>query len=128
MQLRDYVNVSDVARANLLALESDQANGHAFNVGGGRAVSVLEFANIMIRVAGSSLEPELPGLFRVGDTRHTVSDTTRIESLGWYPTFQVEDNVRQYLEWLESQTDTAGFLEEADRLMRERGIVRLAEA
>src|SRR5206468_1446458 len=41
-QLRDYVNVYDVARANVLLLESPEADGLAFNVGGGRAVTVLE--------------------------------------------------------------------------------------
>lgn len=123
-QLRDYVNVFDVARANLLALECDAADGRAFNVGGGRAVSVLELAEIMISASGSPVQPEVPGLFRVGDTRHTVSDITRIGSLGWKPTTQVEENVEQYLDWLDTQTGTTDFLEEADRVMREQGIVQ----
>jgi dTDP-L-rhamnose 4-epimerase len=123
-QLRDYVNVKDVARANLLVLERDEANGLSFNVGGGRAVSVLELARIMIETGGADLEPEVPGEFRVGDTRHTVSDITRIRALGWEPTTPVEENVRQYLDWLETHADTTQFLEEADRVMREQGIVQ----
>lgn len=125
-QLRDYVNVSDVARANVLALERPEADGLAFNVGGGRAVTVEEFARIMIAESGSELEPEIPGEFRLGDTRHTVSDLTRIRSLGWEPAVPVEENVRQYLAWIDTQADTTEYLLEADRVMAEQGIVQRA--
>lgn len=123
-QLRDYVNVYDVARANLLVLESPEANGKAFNVGGGRAITVREFAGIMLRISGSSLEAEIPGEFRLGDTRHTVSDIGRISALGWQPTIPVEENVRQYLEWLDTQTGTEEYLFEAERIMAEQGVVQ----
>ena len=82
-QLRDYVNVRDVARANLLVLESPDAKGMAYNVGGGRAVTVREFADIMLATTGSSLAAQIPGEFRLGDTRHTVSDISRMRARGW---------------------------------------------
>ena len=47
MQCRDFVNIHDVVRANLMALEDDQMDYGVFNVGGGRAYSVLEFAGIV---------------------------------------------------------------------------------
>ena len=97
------------------------------NVGGGRAVTVLEFAKIMLDASGSSLEPSVPGEYRLGDTRHTVSDLTRMRSLGWEPRVSVEDNVRQYLEWLDTQTGTNEYLLEAERVMKEMGVVRQAE-
>ena len=123
-QLRDYVNVYDVARANVLVLENPAADGLAFNVGGGKAVTVREFAGIMLRAAENSLEPQIPGEFRLGDTRHTVSDISRIQSLDWEPTTPVEVNVRQYLEWLDTQTGTAEYLFEAERIMAEQGVVQ----
>jgi dTDP-L-rhamnose 4-epimerase len=123
-QLRDYVNVYDVARANVMVLENPAADGLAFNVGGGRAVTVREFAGIMLQAANNSLEPQIPGEFRLGDTRHTVSDISRMRSLGWEPTNPVEVNVRQYLEWLETQTGTEEYLIEAERIMAEQGVVQ----
>lgn len=123
-QLRDYVNVFDVARANVLVLESPKANGLAYNVGGGRAVSVWEFAQIMLTASGSSLEPQVPGEFRLGDTRHTVSDISRMRALGWEPVTPVEDNVRQYLEWLDTQSGTEEYLFEAERIMAEQGVIQ----
>jgi len=125
-QLRDYVNVRDVARANVLAMESENANFGVFNVGGGRAVTVLEFARIMLKAAGSSMEPLVPGEFRLGDTRHTVSDISRMQSLGWEPLIPVEQNVGEYLEWLRTQSVTTEYVLEADRVMRESGVVQQA--
>jgi len=125
-QLRDYVNVRDVARANVLAMENSAADFGVFNVGGGRAVTVLEFARMMLDAAGSSMEPEVPGEFRLGDTRHTVSDISRMRGLGWEPRVPVEQNVSEYLEWLETQSVTSEFVAEADRVMRESGVVQRA--
>jgi dTDP-L-rhamnose 4-epimerase len=123
-QLRDYVNVKDVARANVLAMEDDRADFGVFNVGGRRPVTVLEFARIMIREFGSELEPLVPGEFRLGDTRHTISDVSRLEALGWQPEIPVEQNVREYVEWMRQQQTTDEFLREAERVMREQGVVQ----
>lgn len=123
-QRRDYVNVADVARANVLALEDPTADGMAYNVGGGRAVTVLEFAGLMLKAAGSDMEPLVPGEFRLGDTRHTVSDISRMRALGWEPTIPVEQNVREYLEWLDTQSATTEYLAEAERVMKELGVVQ----
>jgi dTDP-L-rhamnose 4-epimerase len=127
-QLRDYVNVRDVARANLVALENRDADFQVLNVGGGRAVTVMEFAGIMLRAFGSGLDPRVAGEFRIGDTRHTVSDITRMRQLGWEPTIPVEENVRQYIAWLETQTVSGEYLLEAERVMLESGVVQTAGA
>lgn len=127
-QLRDYVNVRDVARANLLALERDEADYQVLNVGGGRAVAVLEFARIMLNAFNSKLEPSIPGEFRMGDTRHTISDISRMRNLGWEPTVPVEENARQYVEWLQAQSVREEYLLEAERVMRESGVIQTASA
>jgi dTDP-L-rhamnose 4-epimerase len=126
-QWRDYVNVKDVARANVLVMEDDRANYSVFNVGGKRPVTVLEFARIMINEFNSSLEPLVPGEFRLGDTRHTISDISRLEALGWQPTIPVEQNVAEYVAWIKEQRGTKEYLEEAERVMREQGVVRKVE-
>ena len=124
LQLRDYVNVCDVARANVLVMEDERANCRVFNVGGGRAVTVLEFARLMLQEFGSDLEPEVPGEFRLGDTRHTVSDISALRTLGWEPTVPVEQNVREYVAWMREQTDTTEFYVEAELLMRAQQVIQ----
>ena len=126
MQQRDYVNVADVARANILAMESDAANFRVFNVGGGRVITVVEFARLMLQTFGSPLSPLVPGEFRLGDTRHTVSDISALLALGWEPTVPVEQNIREYISWMHTQADTPASATQAERVMREQGILRRA--
>jgi len=127
-QLRDYVNVKDVARANVLVMEKQEANFQVFNVGGGRAVSVSEFAQMMLRSFASGVEPVIPGEFRLGDTRHTVSDIACLRALGWEPTIPVEQNVSEYVAWIKTQTVNKEFLLEAERVMRKSGVIQAAMA
>ena len=125
-QLRDYVNVADVARANLLALEHARCSGDVYNVGGGRAVSVEEFAQIMLDELGSELPVAVPGEYRIGDTRHTISDISKLTALGWQPTVEVERNVHEFVEWLQEHDPQvlAVLLAEAEEEMRSAGVVR----
>jgi dTDP-L-rhamnose 4-epimerase len=125
-QLRDYANVRDVARANVLVMEDPRADYQVFNVGGGRAVTVLEFARIMLDAFDSDLEPRIPGEFRLGDTRHTVSDISKLRALGWEPTIPVEQNVAEYVAWIREQQGTKEYLEEAERVMREQNVIQRA--
>jgi dTDP-L-rhamnose 4-epimerase len=87
-------------------------------------MTVREFAQIMLKATGSSLEAQIPGEFRLGDTRHTVSDVGRMRALGWQPTIPVEQNVREYLDWLDTQSGTEEYLYEAERVMQEQGVVQ----
>lgn len=98
VQLRDFVNVHDVVRANLLALRSPKANFGTFNVGGGRAYRVLDFARLVKRATGSS-SPIVTSGFRRTDTRHAVSDISRMKKLGWQPRFGPERSVADYVLW-----------------------------
>jgi dTDP-L-rhamnose 4-epimerase len=125
-QLRDYINVHDVACANVLALEHPSADFQIFNVGGGRAIAVNEFASIMLKALDSRLEPQLDGSFRLGDTRHTVSDISKLQGLGWSPTIPVEQSVAEYLGWVQEQTIRPEYVLEAERVMKELGVVQAA--
>ena len=126
-QLRDYVNVRDVARANVLVMEEDRANHQVFNVGGGRAVTVLEVAEMMLKTYQSDLAPAVPGEFRLGDTRHTVSAISNLRELGWEPGIPIEQNIAEYVDWIKGWSDTAEYLEEAERAMRQHGVLLQVE-
>lgn len=78
-QMRDFVHVADVARANVLALDSVVASSagryDAYNVCSGDPVSILEVARLV--GAGSGIEPEVTGGYRLGDVRHIVASPER---------------------------------------------------
>lgn len=97
--LRDFVNVEDVVRANILVLKNKKADYRIFNVGGGKAYKVLDFAELVKRITGSGSRIKIGG-FRRTDTRHAVSDISEIRKLGWRPKFNAEKSIRDYLVWL----------------------------
>ncbi len=103
-QSRDFVHVSDIVRANLLALERDQAVGQVYNVGTGRRTSIREVADVLIRARQLSCEPEIAAQYRAGDIRHCYADIDRIRSeLGFAPEVSLADGLEELLAWLETQ-------------------------
>jgi dTDP-L-rhamnose 4-epimerase len=126
--IRDYVNIDDVVDANVLVLEDDRAAGRVFNVGGGKAVTTREFADVVIRQYGSSEPAVVTGEYRFGDTRHIFSDISALRDLGWEPKRTPAESVAAYAEWLEGMEGLDGVLAEANARMRALGVVRKAEA
>ncbi|MBI2940048.1 MAG: NAD-dependent epimerase/dehydratase family protein [Chloroflexi bacterium] len=123
-QLRDYVSVHDIARANVLVLEDPRADYRVFNVGGARAISVRQLARLVIEASGNDLEPEVPGLYRVGDMRHILSDVASLRALGWEPTRGQAEIVREYVAWAREQPDLRDTYSEAAARMRAMGVLR----
>ena len=124
-QKRDFINIHDVVDANILVMGKDEANYNVFCVGGGHPYTVKEFADIVAKVHGKEqIKPNIPGEFRVGDTRHTCSDITKLKLLGWSPKRTAEDSVREYLEYLNEQTDVEDILEYAEKTMKQLNVVR----
>ncbi len=127
LQQRDFINVGDVARANVVAYENNQANHQVLNVGGGVKYTVLDFAKMIIKVFGKEgeLEPLLNGEFRVGDTRHTVSDNSKMEALGWQQTKQLEETLTEYRDYMSNFGDEIkAYFEQAEAEMRQKGIIQ----
>ena len=127
-QVRDFVNIHDVVKANLLVLNDERADYELFNVGGGKACTVKEFCAIVAREFGQeNLRPRIPGLFRFGDTRHICSDITKLQQLGWEPRLNPADSVKQYRDYLEAQTDIDDIMDFAEKNMRSLNVVRAAK-
>ena len=125
-QLRDYVNVADVARANLLVLEHPEAVDRAFNVAGLTGTTVNEYAQLAARVLGVDLPPVLGGAYRFGDTRHTVSSWDALGQLGWRPSVPLAETIAQYAAWVREQPDVEDFYAESERRMRAANVLRQA--
>jgi len=124
LQQRDYVSVDDVVRANLLPLDRPDMAFAAYNVGGDRSLTVQDLAELVAREAGADVRPHLPGSYRFGDTRHVRSDVSRLGAFGWRPHVAQELMVREYLAWARQQPDLADTYEQAERRMRDTGVLR----
>jgi len=84
-QLRDFVHVTDIARANALALSAPACPPGVFNVGSGEPRSVLDMANALADAFGTGApRPVVTGDYRLGDVRHIVASSARAgEILGF---------------------------------------------
>jgi dTDP-L-rhamnose 4-epimerase len=104
-QQRDFVSVQDIARACRLAMERTAAAGEVFNIGSGRAFSILEIAERMAAVLNKeNLEPRITGKYRVGDIRNCFADISKARRLLQYePRVQLDEGLEDLAEWLEGQ-------------------------
>lgn len=123
-QLRDYVNIQDVVNANLTVLEKSEANFNVYNVGSGKAYTVKDFAGIVAERFGKDISPKIPGMYRFGDTRHIVSEISKLNKLGWEPSTPIEKSVDDYIAYLREQTDIEDILDYAEKKMKSLNVIR----
>jgi dTDP-L-rhamnose 4-epimerase len=104
-QLRDFVNVSDIVQANLLAMDREEANGFALNIGSGQPITVRDVARTLAEELDSKTDLEITGKYRAGDIRHCYADISLARKvLGYSPRCGFRDGVAELVEWLRSQT------------------------
>src|SRR3954467_7015068 len=127
-QTRDFSFVEDIARANLLAAESDQLDGLPVNVGSCHGVPIREIAEHISDALGIDIAPEARGEFRPGEMRHLTSDTERIHAAGYEPRVDLAQGIRRYLDWIRSQSDVKDYFSEAADILRSKGIVHRVAA
>lgn len=102
--LRDFIHVSDIARAHTLSLEYLRKQNRVplcdvFNLGTGNGVTVLEAIHSFEKVSGTSLNYEI-GPRRPGDVMaiYANNDLARTQ-LGWEPKYGLDDMMRTAWEW-----------------------------
>lgn len=98
-QTRDFIDVRDVAAANVAAAENPEASG-TFNVGTGSRITINRLVEHLREVTGEPVEA-IHGPERPGDVRHATAETTRLrETLGVSPDTDVPGNLKRYYEWM----------------------------
>lgn len=92
--IRDYVHVTDLAEAHILALDALSAGeSRVYNVGIGQGYSVLEVIEACRKVTGHAI-PVVYGERRAGDLARLVADSTKIQrELGWAPEFDTLEKI-----------------------------------
>lgn len=98
--LRDYIHVSDLARAHLVAMKAlDEPKHHIFNVGTGRPYSVREVLDTCATVTGRVV-PHVEGPRRAGDMARSVADPSRFyEATGFQTALGLDEMVASAWKW-----------------------------
>lgn len=95
-QLRDFVHVGDIARANTRALDARSPAG-VYNVASGDPHTVHEMADSLAEGDGNGTRPIVTGEFRLGDVRHVFASIDRARSeLGYEPEVDFTDGMREF--------------------------------
>jgi len=99
-QTRDFVNVADVAAANLGAAFTSDVKG-VFNIGSGQSITINELAGVMQGVSGVQVGVEY-GPERPGDVRDSLADISAAQAaLGFAPSVPIEGRgLSEYMEWV----------------------------
>jgi dTDP-L-rhamnose 4-epimerase len=119
-QARDFIHVSDIARACRMAIEAEGVSDAVFNVGTGQPTSLLALLTLLQKEI-RDVEPEVLGRFREGDVRTCYADTSRIRgALGYEARVPLEEGVRSLAAWVASQTSSDHTREALDELRRHR--------
>lgn len=95
-QRRDFIHVSDVARANVLALTAPASVQGSFNVASGTPHTILDLAKALWHSLGRSApQPIVTGSWRLGDVRHVqASPALAHETLGFRAEVSLSEGVR----------------------------------
>ena len=103
-QMRDFVSVHDIVRANMLAMERPESNGEVINIGSGKPISIRQVAELLARSLGKQMKPMITQKYRAGDIRHCYADLTKARTLlGYEPQVTHEEGFRELAEWLQAQ-------------------------
>ena len=111
--IREFVHVEDVARGYLLLAEQiDQTRGEAFNFGADSPISILDFVNLMIRVAGleGRISPQIllkEKIDREIDAQY-LSAHKASARLGWNEAISLDAGLRLTLDWYRDNLDRLG--------------------
>jgi UDP-glucose 4-epimerase len=103
LQTMDFVYTEDIARANILAADSDLTD-QVFNIGSCTETSLLELAETLQRVMGSDVPPEFgPPRGVNGVTRRLADTTLARRELGWKPDIDLAGGLRRLVAWWRSE-------------------------
>jgi len=123
-QMRDFVNVKDVAAACILACEKHEADGKVFNIGSGKAYTIKEIADRLANVLDRPhLKAKITSSYRAGDIRHCYSDIDKAKNiLGFNPSVEFDAGLAELTRWLSDQNANDG-VEMASRELEKRGLI-----
>jgi dTDP-L-rhamnose 4-epimerase len=125
LESRDFVFISDVVAATMLAIEHENAPGFTYNVGAGVATNVLEVVENLIAAYEMETEWSVSGEFRLGDIRHNYADLSLIgDRLGFEPKVSFAEGIRQFASWAATQGPRASAYEKSLEEMKERGLMK----
>ncbi len=124
-QLRDFVSIHDVVDCLTLMLEKPGADFLPVNVGSGDTVTILQIAQMLSRLTGKSIEPQITQTGRKFDIRHNTADISCARrTLGFAPKVSLDQGFGELIEWAKTTPDVAvDFFDKAMKELKDKGLL-----
>jgi UDP-glucose 4-epimerase len=100
---RDFIHVSDVARALMVVVNVAPMLGEVYNLAAGREVTVADLAGLVLNCLGSSSSLVFDGSIPVGTPANWRADVSKISKLGFAPRVSLEDGVEAFVDWCKAE-------------------------
>jgi len=122
---RDFVYISDVVDATILAIERKEADDKVFNVGSGIPTDVLTVANKLKEKYKRHVNIRITGNYRLGDIRHNYADLSNIKKeLGFEPKIDFDKGLSNFTQWVNTQKIKKSRYKESLSEMQTKGLYR----
>ncbi len=100
-ETRDFIHISDLAKAIVLIMEAPESDTYIFNVANGKEVKISEIARIFCEKMGYSGEIiSFNQVTRAGNPSNWRADISRIQKLGYEKTVSLSEGIESYAVWL----------------------------
>jgi UDP-glucose 4-epimerase len=105
-ETRDFIHVTDVARAIGAIAEAARFEGELYNVACGREVAIRDLAQRLIKALSRDCKLRFSGMIREGDPQRWCADVTQLSLLGFRPSIAIEQGVASYARWLMAESES----------------------
>ncbi len=122
---RDFIYIDDIVKANVLAIENNEANGKIYNVGSGVPTTVLEVATRMKNIYNSKSNIRITSEARKGDIRHNYADISKIQKdLNFKPEYTFNMGLELFTNWVKEQNIERDCYEESLVELKNKGLLK----
>jgi UDP-glucose 4-epimerase len=97
---RDFIFIKDLVLAIDAVLKHGDHSGEVYNIASGRETSIEEIASSLLSCYTRKLQIKFNQQVRPGDPLNWRADISRLERLGFKPSFSTDQGIRQVAEWL----------------------------
>ena len=96
---RDFIHVSDIARAILLLAEKSPCGGDVYNLASGMETTIRALQEIIVNELGFEIPTEFDGLVVPGNPLNWRADISRISVMGFRPEIDLKEGLASYAKW-----------------------------
>lgn len=99
---RDFIYINDLVKIIALVIDKGEFNGNIYNAANGEQRSIVEVADVFVRILGTQTTITFNNEVRKGDPLNWEADITSIKELGYKNSYTLEQGIEDYVKWIKT--------------------------